>query len=278
MANVTGVLFLTFAAAALSGCSGAGQCTLDSQCDNALFCDGVERCAPEEPFASARGCVRAAPPCGPVASDCNEVTNVCQCETDADGDGVKSLACGGTDCNDADARVYPSASEVCDAFNLDEDCNERTNGELDRDSDGAIDARCCNGLYCGTDCDDSNPAVSLGSPEVCNGIDDNCNAVIDEGVSQSLYVDADFDGYGAVGANSQQGCPAVGFSPVATDCNDANPHLFPGSIRCTGTGNTPALYEQCSDAGVWVAGSCNAGNLNRVCTAQPAGFGICTPP
>ena len=32
------------------------------------------------------------------------------------------------------------------------------------------------------DCDDSNPSVHLGAPEVCNGLDDDCDTAIDEGI------------------------------------------------------------------------------------------------
>ena len=44
---------------------------------------------------------------------------------------------------------------------------------VDADADGYTE--------CGGDCDDSNPAVHPGAPEVCNGIDNDCNTVIDDG-------------------------------------------------------------------------------------------------
>ena len=40
-----------------------------------------------------------------------------------------------------------------------------------------------------TDCNDSNAAVYPGAAEICNGVDDNCNGLVDEGF-------ADFDGDG----------------------------------------------------------------------------------
>jgi len=46
------------------------------------------------------------------------------------------------------------------------------------------------------DCDDNNTAINPGTTELCNGIDDNCNGNIDEGVQQIFYADADSDSYG----------------------------------------------------------------------------------
>ena len=45
---------------------------------------------------------------------------------DVDGDGVDSVACGGTDCDDAYAILFPASSEFCDAADYDEDCNAFT--------------------------------------------------------------------------------------------------------------------------------------------------------
>ena len=47
---------------------------------------------------------------------------------------------------------------------------------IDRDGDGDGPAA----MGCGTDCDDTNPAVRPGVPERCNAIDDDCDGSIDE--------------------------------------------------------------------------------------------------
>lgn len=58
-----------------------------------------------------------------------------------------------------------------------------------------------------TDCNDNNPAIHPGASEVCNGIDDNCNGLIDEGF------DVDGDGY----------------TTCEGDCNDNNPAIHPNT-------------------------------------------------
>jgi hypothetical protein len=52
------------------------------------------------------------------------------------------------------------------------DCERSGPGGPDHDGDGAP--------WC-ADCDDSDPSVHLGAAERCNGKDDNCNGIIDEG-------------------------------------------------------------------------------------------------
>jgi hypothetical protein len=49
------------------------------------------------------------------------------------------------------------------------------------------------------DCDDTDPAVNPGATEICNGIDDNCDTVIDEGF------DVDADGYTTCGGDCNDG-------------------------------------------------------------------------
>ena len=110
--------------------------------------------------------------------------------TDEDGDGHASEWSGGTDCDDYDATVNPHADEICDG--LDNDCGYPGYGnesyyidDVDADGDGQYDVDCPTvqeGQYGDpTDCDDTDPTVCDGCFEDnTNGIDDNCNGVIDQ--------------------------------------------------------------------------------------------------
>lgn len=57
----------------------------------------------------------------------------------------------------------------------------------DADHDGVRAANCAANspgvnVEVGLDCDDTKSTVKPGAPELCNGIDDNCNSVIDDGI------------------------------------------------------------------------------------------------
>jgi alpha-tubulin suppressor-like RCC1 family protein len=144
---------------------------------------------------------------------------------DRDGDGHHDVACGGDDCDDADGNRYPGNAEVCDYDGHDEDCDEATFGDKDVDRDGFVDVRCCNGTgptaRCGEDCDDTRRGTNPLVPEVCNGRDDDCNGLVDDGdVTVSAWVDADRDGDGDPGMMTMVCAGRPGFSNRDGDCND----------------------------------------------------------
>lgn len=213
---------------------GSFVCTEDRDCSDGLFCNGDESCNPSAPGANPSGCLAGTPPCTDM---CDEVADTCltDCE-DADGDGVPDIACGGSDCDDGDANVFPGAAEVCDDAGVDEDCDPLTVGERDADGDGFAPAECCNGERCGLDCDDDDDAVKPGQVEVCNDTDDDCDGSIDEGVRAEAWPDADRDGWGDADGTPETVCVVPsGAATRGGDCNDANPFQNPGAVdSCNG--------------------------------------------
>jgi hypothetical protein len=98
--------------------------------------------------------------------------------------------------------VSPAASETCDG--VDEDCDgvvddgvATTTWYADRDSDGWGDSgrsmTACSAppgyLARAGDCDDTDGTVSPSATETCDGVDEDCDGVVDEGTD-----DADGDG------------------------------------------------------------------------------------
>ena len=84
------------------------------------------------------------------------------------------------------------------------------------------------------DCDDANYYIQPGAYEYCNGVDDNCDGNIDEGVAPLWYADTDGDGYGDPGS-SQYACEQpAGYVYDNTDCDDTESYFHPGTLEdCT---------------------------------------------
>ncbi|MEM9194421.1 MAG: MopE-related protein [Myxococcota bacterium] len=205
-------------------------CESDAMCDDGRFCNGIEVCDPTSPSADIFGCATTARPCmeGQICAEVAQACEtICAVTTDADGDGVEAVECGGSDCDDSDRRRAPGNLELCDDAGLDEDCLEETFGTLDADGDGEVSDRCFNvrsdGTEVrGTDCNDGRANVSPGADEVCDEVDNDCDATIDEGVDEAGFSDEDGDGDGDPAA-PRRGCPSSArFSTRGTDCDDAD--------------------------------------------------------
>jgi len=188
--------------------------------------------------------------------------------TDSDGDGYGDASTGttactapsgfeldGTDCDDGDATINPGAAEVCSG--ADDDCDglvDDDDGSLDSstastwyadvDGDGYGDVS-ASSLTCeqpsgtvssSTDCDDGEPAVNPVATEVCDGMDDDCDSLVDDddpGVDVATmgtwYVDADADGYGD-SSTATWACDAPsGYVTDDEDCDDGDSSLNPGA-------------------------------------------------
>jgi PKD repeat protein len=85
------------------------------------------------------------------------------------------------------------------------------------------------------DCNDNDVNINPGASESCDGIDNNCDSQIDEGVSQiTYYEDLDGDGFGS--SNSILNCSPQGdFNATSTgDCNDNDANINPSSSEICG--------------------------------------------
>jgi MYXO-CTERM domain-containing protein len=123
-----------------------------------------------------------------------------------------------------------------------------TNWYADADADGygnpAAITNSCNQpaghVANNTDCNDTVAAINPGATEVCNAIDDNCTAGVDEGLATTtFYRDIDGDTYGAAGNGTKAACnlaqAGAGYVVANTDCNDSNAAINPAAAEvCNG--------------------------------------------
>jgi len=171
----------------------------DADFDGVLVCEGD--CDDNDPTARPG-----------IAEDCyDDIDNNCDgnIDEDADRDGDGWTTCGG-DCGDGDAAVFPGAPERCN--DIDDDCDGLADEGFDGDQDGVPSCALCEALVAECDCDDSNALRRPGLAEVCDdGIDNNCNELVDE------LTDDDGDL----------------FSTCDGDCNDLDSTIHPAATeRC----------------------------------------------
>jgi hypothetical protein len=124
--------------------------------------------------------------------------------------GVSRIA---DDCDDANADRFPGNPEVCDAASVDEDCSGTPN-----DVPGGCACTGSGTAVCGTmgRCTGAthmcvsgqwSPCTVVPATEVCDRIvDEDCDGMIDEGLTRTCYRDNDNDGYAPDGAGAETVC------------------------------------------------------------------------
>ncbi|MBI4979934.1 SUMF1/EgtB/PvdO family nonheme iron enzyme [Candidatus Woesearchaeota archaeon] len=167
------------------------------------------------------------------------------------------------DCNDTDAKINPDATEICNA--IDDDCDTIVDNGLEQEvkcglnNNGTKTTYCVDGstvdktvcvdpdeckvgdikvcsTACGTGietCVDGvyvNCTATLPSTEVCDGKDNNCDGITDEGLANFVfYEDVDGDNFGNLNASTIACSAPLGYVLDYTDCDDSNAKIKPGA-------------------------------------------------
>ncbi len=85
------------------------------------------------------------------------------------------------------------------------------------------------------DCDDSNGSVHPGAPEICDGLDQDCDGRIDDGLFDDWYRDADGDGFAVPSGNDIRCAAEPGFTDRVGDCDDSDATRSPVATEtCNG--------------------------------------------
>lgn len=186
---------------------------------------------------------------------------------DMDGDGVGRVnltvnsctkpygyAATSGDCNDMDATIYPGAPELGDG--KDNNCDGQTDEGLpcqvtwykDIDGDG-IGKTTYTKLSCvqpagyvatGGDCNEMEATVYPGAPELGDGMDNDCDGLVDEELTCRVtwYRDMDGDGFGRSTMTKLSCVQPSGYVALGTDCNDMSNLIYPGAAEvCDGKDN-----------------------------------------
>ena len=205
-----------------------------------------------------------------IDQDCDDV-DLCWADLDGDGFGdplrltpdddrdcanaSQPTAHQAGDCDDADPGAHPGGEEIPgDALDQDCDGTDLCFQDLDGDGFGTDTLVTIDGMDCDApdqssasrpgDCDDDpvhGPEVFPGQADRCDGIDNNCDGILDllvTGEGKTWFLDADGDGVGDASQSIRACGTPEGYAPVAGDCDDHEPRAYPGNVElCDGIDN-----------------------------------------
>ena len=172
-----------------------------------------------------------------------------------------------TDCDDTRAAVNPGATEVCNG--VDDNCvggiDEGLTAPLCAKQSGVCAGarQTCGGTSGWLACTDANylawNAAYEPTEATCDGLDNDCDASVDEGVQTSYYPDADGDTYGSSTATAVMACTAPANHVLNhTDCDDTRAAVHPGATElCDGLDNDCDASTDDGSAEAWLGQACD---------------------
>ena len=229
-------------------CDDKNPCTVGEACGSAHVCTpgtaapkGTECELKTGGKGSCNGVLCAPASCGngitEAGEDCDDknLDDTDGCRSDCkftckvDGDCSDKNLCNGVEtCDTSSHKCMVGMPLSCDDSDVctDDSCLPATgcsHVKIDVDGDGFGPGKACGG-----DCNDGDPKINPGQKEICNGIDDNCNGFIDEGVTITCYKDGDGDGHGDPASPKDLCVCGSGYVTSKDDCYDGNNKVYPG--------------------------------------------------